>query len=177
MSEMKRYSTMMVLLHWLLAIFILGAIFMGAFVLDEMASDHPQKMLLLKTHIIVGAGILLLTVFRLYVRYTTPQPSLVVSDKPVMDKIAKGMHYLLYLLTILTVLAGITLAVSADLPAVLLGHAGELPRDYEEFLAHEAHDLFANLLLFTILLHTAAALYHHFILKDGMLSRMSLHKD
>jgi len=177
MSEMKRYSTMMVLLHWLLAIFILGAIFMGAFVLDEMESDHPQKILLLKTHIIVGAGIFLLTVFRLYVRYTTPQPAPVASDNPVMDKVAKGMHYLLYLLTILTVLAGVTLAVSADLPAVLLNHVGDLPKDYEDFLAHEAHDMFATLLLFTILLHAAAAMYHQFILKDGLLSRMSLHKD
>jgi cytochrome b561 len=174
---MKRYSTMMVLLHWVLAIFILGAIFMGAFVLDELESDHPQKMLLLKTHIIVGAGILLLTVFRLYVRYNTPQPAPLASDKPVMDKIAKGIHHLLYLLTILTVLAGITLAVSANLPAVLLNHVGELPKDYEDYLAHEAHDIFANLLLFTILLHVAAALYHQFILKDGLLSRMSLRKD
>lgn len=177
MSEMKRYNTMMVLLHWVLAIFILGAIFMGAMVLDEMENDHPQKILLLKTHMLVGAGILLLTMFRLYVRYTTAQPAPVVSGKPVMDKIAKGLHHLLYLLTILTVLAGITLAVSADLPAVLLNNVGELPKDYEDYLAHEAHGIFANLLFFTILLHAAAALYHQFILKDGLLSRMSLHKD
>jgi len=177
MPEMKRYNTMMVLLHWVLAIFILGAIFMGAIVLDEMESEHPQKILLLKTHILVGVGILLLTVFRLYVRYTTPQPAPVASDKPVTDIIAKGIHHLLYLLTILTVLAGIALAVSADLPAVLLNHAGELPKDYEDFIAHEAHGFFANMLFFTVLLHVAAALYHQYILKDGLLSRMSLHKD
>lgn len=177
MSEMKRYSTMMVLLHWLLAIFILGAIFMGAFVLDEMESDHPQKVLLLKTHILAGAGIMLLTLFRLYVRITTAQPAPLASDSPVMDKIAKGMHHLLYLLTILTVLAGVTLAVAADLPAILLNHVAALPKDYEDFVAHEAHGLFANMLFFTILLHAAAALYHQFVLKDGMLSRMALRKD
>jgi len=177
MSEMKRYSTMMVLLHWVLAIFILGAIFMGAVVLDEMESTHPQKIILLQTHILVGMSILLLTVFRLYVRYTTPQPAALVSDKPVLDKIAKGIHHLLYLLTILTALAGVYLAASANLPAVLLNHLGELPKDYEDFIAHEAHGLFADLLFFTILLHAAAALYHQFILKDGLLSRMTLHKD
>lgn len=177
MAEMKRYNTMMVLLHWVLAIFILGAVFMGAVVLDEMENTHPQKILLLKTHILVGIGILLLTLFRLYIRYTTPQPTPVVSDKPAMDKIAKGIHHLLYLLTILTVLAGVYLAVSANLPAVFLNHIGELPKDYEDFLAHEVHDVFANLLLFTILLHAAAALYHQFVLKDGLLSRMSLHKE
>jgi cytochrome b561 len=177
MSEMKRYNTTMVVLHWLLAIFILGAIFFGAFVLDEMESTHPQKILLLKTHIIIGVGILLLTLLRLFVRYTTAQPAPLVSDKPLADKLAKGLHHLLYLLTLLTVLSGLTLALAANLPAVLLNHVGELPGDYEDFLAHEAHDIFANLLLFTILLHAAAALFHQFILKDGLLSRMSLRKD
>lgn len=177
MSDIKRYSTTLVILHWTLAIFILGAIFMGAFVLDEMASDHPQKILFLKLHIIVGIGILLFTLLRLYVRYRTPQPAPVSSDNKLMDKTAKGIHLLLYLLTILTVLAGITLAISADLPNVLLNHEGVLPKDFEDFLAHEVHDIFANLLLYTIGLHAVAALYHQFILKDGLLSRMSLRKD
>jgi len=177
MPEIKRYSTSMVMLHWLLAIFILGAIFMGAVVLDDMDSAHPQKILLLKLHIIVGIGILLFTLLRLIVRFRTTQPAPVTSNNKWMDKLAVSVHYLLYLLTILTVLAGLVLAVSADLPAVLLNHIGELPKDYDDYLAHEVHDVFANLLLYTIVLHIAAALYHQFILKDGLLSRMSLRKD
>jgi len=177
MSEIKRYNTTMVVLHWVLAIFILGAIFMGSVVLDEMDSAHPQKILLLKLHIIVGIGILLFTLLRLIVRLRTPQPVPLASQNKWMDKLAAAVHYLLYLLTILTVLAGIALAISADLPAVLLSHIGELPKDYDDYLAHEVHDVFANLLLYTIVLHTAAALYHQFILKDGLLLRMSLRKD
>lgn len=177
MSEIKRYNTTMVVLHWVLAIFILGAIFMGSVVLDEMDSANPQKILLLKLHIIVGIGILLFTLLRLIVRLRTPQPAPLASKNKWMDKLAAAVHYLLYLLTILTVLAGITLAISADLPAVLLSHIGELPKDYDDYLAHEVHDVFANLLLYTIVLHTAAALYHQFMLKDGLLSRMSLRKD
>jgi cytochrome b561 len=177
MSDIKRYSTIMVILHWLLAIVILGAIFIGAVVLDEMDSDHPQKILLLKTHILVGAGILLLTLLRLILRFTTAQPAPPASSNRMMDKLAATVHYLLYLLTISTVASGLTLAVSADLPAVLLNHIGELPKDYDDFLAHEAHEVFAQLLLLTIALHAAAALYHQFILKDGLLSRMSLRKD
>jgi cytochrome b561 len=177
MSDIKRYSTIMVILHWLLAIVILGAIFMGAVVLDEMDSDHPQKILLLKSHILAGAGILLLTLLRLILRYTTPQPAPLASSNRMMDKLAASMHYLLYLLTVLTVLSGVTLAISADLPAVLLNQIGELPKDYDDFLAHEAHEVFAKILLLTIVLHAAAALYHQFILKDSLLSRMSLRKD
>ena len=177
MSEMNRYNTTMIVLHWSLAIFILGALFMGAFVLDEMDSSHPQKILLLKLHIIVGIAILSFTLLRLMVRFRTPQPAPVKSNSKWMDSLATGVHYMLYLLTILTTLAGITLAVSADLPGILLNNAGTLPADYEDFLAHEVHDIFANLLLATIALHTAAALYHQFILKDKLLSRMLLRKD
>lgn len=177
MTTINRYSTTMVILHWLLAIFILGAIFVGAVVLDEMDSDHPQKILLLKAHILVGASILLLTLLRLILRFTTTQPESLASGNMMMDKLATSVHYLLYLLTVLTVLSGVVLAITAELPAVLLNHLGELPNDYEDFLAHEAHDIFANLLLLTIALHAAAALYHQFILKDGLMSRMSLRKE
>ena len=176
MSEIKRYNATMVVLHWLLAVFILGAIFMGAVVLDEMDSNHPQKILLLKLHIIAGMAILAFTLLRLIVRFRTAQPAPLAHNRW-LEKLTGSVHYLLYLLTILTVLAGLTLAISADLPAVLLDHIGELPKDYEDFLAHEAHDVFAKLLLLTIALHAAAALYHQFILKDGLLSRMSLRKD
>jgi cytochrome b561 len=177
MSEMKRYSTMMVLLHWVLAIFILGAIFVGAFILDEMESTNPQKITLLQIHMFVGVSILLLTVFRLIVRMRTQQPLPASSHNKLIDMIAKGMHHLLYLLTLLTALAGVALAYSADLSAIVFKHTGALPKDFEDYSAHEIHGIFAQLLLLTIALHVAAALYHQFILKDGLLSRMTFHKD
>lgn len=177
MSEMKRYSTMMVLLHWVLAIFILGAIFIGAFILDDMENTNPQKITLLQIHMFVGVSILLLTVLRLIVRLRTPQPPPASSHNKLFDMIAKGMHHLLYLLTLLAALAGVALAYTADLSAIVFKHIGTLPKDFEDYLAHEIHGIFAQLLLLTIFLHVAAALYHQFILKDGLLSRMTLHKD
>jgi cytochrome b561 len=36
----------------------------------------------------------------------------------------------------------------------------------------EAHEVLANLLLVAIGLHVAAALWHHFVLRDGALARM-----
>ena len=57
MSEIKRYSSTMILLHWVLAIFILGTIFVGAFILDEMESTNPQKITLLQMHMLVGVSI------------------------------------------------------------------------------------------------------------------------
>ena len=177
MYKLKRYSTTMIVLHWVLAIFILAALFMGAIVLDEMENTNPQKILLLSVHVIVGAGILLFTLLWLFVRLTRPQPAPASNVNKIMALTATGVHYFLYLFTILTTLAGLRLAIAADLPAILFSHVGVLPKDFESYAAYELHDIFAMLLLATIGLHVAAALFHQFILKDGLFSRMWLSKE
>ncbi|MGV8934960.1 MAG: cytochrome b [Gallionellaceae bacterium] len=177
MSALKRYSTTMIVLHWTLAVFILAALFLGAIVLDKMENTNPQKILLLSTHVIVGAGILLFTLLRLFVRLTRPQPAQAPNVNKIMELTATGVHYLLYLFTILTTIAGLRLAIAADLPAILFSHVGVLPKDFESYPAHELHDIFAMLLLATIGLHVAAALFHQFILKDSLFSRMWLSKE
>lgn len=171
---MQRYNFAMVVLHWILAILIIGALFMGLVVLDEMDGGHPQKILLLKLHVVTGVGILLLTLLRLALRLYTQQPETAPNLGVIQQRLSHGVHQLLYFLTLATALSGIWLAYMADLPAILFGQAGGLPHDFDDFLAHEAHEIFSDLLLLTIAVHTAAALYHHFILQDGLLSRMSL---
>jgi len=177
MSALKRYNSSMVVLHWLLAVFILGALFLGAVVLDEMKNTEPQKMLLLQLHMAGGMLILLLTLLRLVLHLRTPLPAPAAAPQPWMGTLATAVHYLLYLLTVVTALAGLTLALSAKLNEIVFQHIGSLPEDFEGYTAHEVHGVFADLLLATIVLHVLAALYHQFVLKDGLLSRMSLRRE
>ncbi len=177
MSEIKRYHPALVVLHWLLAIAILGTFVMGSFVLDEMKNDVPEKVLLLKLHIVGGLGILVLTLLRLIVRMRTPKPAPVVTDSPLMDKVGTGVHHLLYLLTALAVLSGVVLALNADLFAILFKHVGNLPDDFDDFASHQVHGLLAQALVLLTLVHVAGALKHQFILKNNIFARMSLRKD
>jgi cytochrome b561 len=178
MSEIKRYHPALVILHWLLAVAILAALGLGMFVLDDMEATDPAKIGLLKIHVLGGISILLLTMVRLFVRVRMPQPAPFVSDSKVMDKLATGIHHLLYLLVILAAASGIALAISSDLIGILFGQSGKpLPKDFEDFIAHEAHGFITNALLFAIILHVAGALKHQFISKDGLLARMMLGKD
>ncbi|MBI3902350.1 MAG: cytochrome b [Nitrosomonadales bacterium] len=174
MPEVKRYHPVLISLHWLLAIVILGLFFLGLFVLDEMKSTDPQKAGLLVLHIIGGIAVLVLTVVRLIVRMRTPRPAPIVTGKPLADKLAVGIHHLLYTLTILAALVGLVLTYSADLFSILFAHTGKLPEDFEDYLSHEAHGLLANGLIAIIALHIAGALQHQFILKDNIMSRISL---
>lgn len=178
MSEVKRYHPALIALHWLLAVAILAALALGMFVLDEMESTNPAKMGLLKVHVIGGITILLLTIVRAIVRIRTPNPPPFVSDNRKMDKLASGIHHLLYVLVILVAAAGMAFAFSSDLPGILFGHSGKpLPKDFEDYAAHEVHGLVSNVLLLAIVVHVAGALKHKFIMKDDLFSRMSFRKD
>lgn len=173
-AEVKRYHPALIILHWLLAIAILGAIFYGGVLLGDVENSDPQKIGMLKLHVVLGLLILAFTVVRLIVRVTTPKPAPLVTGKPLADKLAVGIHHLLYTLTVLVVAAGLALAFSTKLLRVLFAHAGTLPKDFDDYAAHGVHSALAYALLAVIALHVAGALQHQFLLKDRILSRMSL---
>jgi cytochrome b561 len=173
-SEVKRYHPALITLHWLLALAILGMYVFGSFVLDNMHNTEPGKPGLLSLHLIIGIAILALTVVRLIIRVRAPRPAPLPTNKPAANKLATGLQHLMYTLTVLIVLSGLTLAFSAHLFSILYGHTGTLPKDFENFTAHDIHGLLVNGLLAVVALHVAAALQHQFILKDNILSRISL---
>ncbi len=173
-AEVTRYHPALIILHWLLALAIVLAFAFGSFVLDDMDNANIQKPGLLKLHITLGALILVFTFVRLAVRARSTKPAPLVTGKPAMDRLAVGIHHLLYTLTVLTALGGLALAYSADLFNVLYQHTGSLPKDFEGYTSHEIHGLLAFALLGVAGLHLAGALQHQLILKDGILSRMSL---
>lgn len=175
MSDVKRYHPALVVLHWLLALAIFGVFIVGAFVLDDMKNDVPQKVLLLKLHVLGGLTILVLTAVRLLVRMKTARPAPVVTDNPKMDKIGTGVQHLLYALTLLAAISGMVLASKHDLLAILFKGAGALPESFEG-AAHSAHGLMAMGLILFSLVHIAGALKHQFVLKNNLLDRMKLGK-
>jgi cytochrome b561 len=172
-AEVKRYHPALIVLHWVLALAILGAIFYGGVILGDVENSDPHKIGMLRLHAILGALILAFTVVRLLVRVATPKPAPLVSAKPLADKLAAGIHVLLYVLTVLVVVAGLALAASADMFRAVFEHAVHLPKDFDDYAAHGVHSALAYALLAVIGLHVAGALQHQFILKDGLLARMS----
>ena len=90
------------------------------------------------------------------------------------DLVATGLQHLMYTLTVLIVVSGLVLAFSAHLFTILYGHTGTLPKDFEDFTSHDIHGWLVNGLLVVVGLHVAAALQHQFILKDSIMSRISL---
>jgi len=71
------------------------------------------------------------------------------------------------------VASGVALGVSTDLPAIVFGGSVKpLPATFDGSWMRVLHAVAAKLLMALIVLHVAAALWHHTVRRDGLLRRM-----
>jgi len=169
----SRYHPVLVGLHWFLAVFIVLALALGMFALTAIPNSSPHKIEALRAHMI-GAGIILtLMVLRLAIRLRSARPEPATTGNPVLDRIAKISHVAFYGLVAGMIVTGLATAVLADLPAIVFGGSGApLPQSFTVFPTRVVHGVIAKVFLGLIAVHATAALYHQFILRDGLIKRM-----
>ena len=167
-----RYHTALVTLHWLLALLLIVALLMGTFALKTVPNSSPDKIDALRGHMIAGGLILLLTLTRLVVRLKTAHPAPASTGNALLDRLAPATHWALYLLVLLMAGSGVAMSVLAGLPNIVFGGVGSLPVNFDALPPRAVHGIVAKLLMLFIAMHFAAALYHQFIRRDGLLRRM-----
>lgn len=161
-------------LHWLMAVLVIAMLLIG---LGMVASVSPRHALLVSIHKPLGALLLLLVLVRLFVRLRSQVPGLPANMPGWQQRVAHGSHMLLYALLILQPLVGWAMQSAGGYPVVLVeGH--ELPALVDpsvwlHSLLRGAHTVIAFLLMATILLHLAAALFHGLVRRDGVLASMT----
>lgn len=169
----ERYSGTAIALHWLLALAILGAFIVGVYMSDLPVS--PQRLKLYNWHKWAGICILALSGLRLLWRLTHRPPADVAMPEW-QRRSAHAVHILLYLLFFAVPLAGWAYSSAAGFPVVVFG---VLP--LPDFVAPSKelaeaikplHKILAFTMAALVLAHVAAALKHHFVDGDGLLSRM-----
>lgn len=177
-AQPNHFAPLARLLHWLMALLILAMLFIGAGMAASVSERHEW---LLHLHKPLGIAILLLAVVRLFVRFSTRQPPL-PADLPAWQALAaKASHGLLYALMLILPLLGwamisaagdpVMLSSSLQLPAILPANASLFA------LLRKAHGFLAYLLFLTVLLHLAAALFHGWVRRDGVLQSMLRGRD
>jgi cytochrome b561 len=173
MNRVSRYHPLLVVLHWTLAVLIIGALTAGFLLLEPMPNSDPQKIGILRVHMVVGITILALMIVRFIVRITTSRPEDASTGYPLLDRVGRITHYAFYVIVILMVATGYTTAVLTDLPAIAFGGSGkQLPSSFETYPSFLVHGSLAAILVGFIGLHVLAAVYHQFVKKDGLLQRM-----
>ncbi|HCH22781.1 MAG TPA: cytochrome B [Oceanospirillaceae bacterium] len=166
-----QYNRFAVVLHWLSAVLVMLLLFAGSQMLAPIDNSDPLKLGALQGHGALGILVGVLTLIRLINIKMRGQPANISPAGSLMARASSLAHKLLYVLILAVAGSGVAMAVAVDLPAVIAGQA-MLPESFQHLGARTAHGILTKLLALTILGHIAAALYHHFILKDGLLRRM-----
>jgi cytochrome b561 len=168
------YDGVAILLHWLMALAILGSFCVGVYMADLPLS--PARIRIFNYHKWAGITILCLAALRLLWRLTHTPPAEPASLKPWEVVISAWTHRALYLLFFLVPLAGWAFSSAAGFPVVWFGVLplpDLLPKDKPTAeLLETVHGALAWTLGVLFALHAAAALKHRFLDKDGVMDRM-----
>ena len=169
-----RYTGTAKSLHWLMAILLFGLLALGFYMHDLPLS--PEKLKLYSWHKWAGVTAFLLVLVRLAWRVTHLPPALPASMPRIMQLAAHAGHFALYALMIAIPLSGWLMSSAKGFQTVWFG---VLPIPDLLDKNKELGDLLAivhkglNLLFVAVLAgHIGAALKHHFIDRDDILTRM-----
>ena len=173
---MNQYSKRMVIVHWLTLALLLAAWYLGDS-LGEATDESKATLAGYIVHISVGGTVLLLTLFRFSFRRSDGIPA--PAGDTAMDKLAKSVHYLLYIVLFVLPVSGVVILLTSKAgPALLAFDASLLPKEhgYRGVFAHEVHEQLVNVLIALVTLHILGAIKHQFITKDGLMERMMLRR-
>ncbi|HUW26529.1 MAG TPA: cytochrome b/b6 domain-containing protein [Gallionella sp.] len=171
---MTQYSKRMVIVHWLTLVLLIAAWLLGD-ALHDARHEGSATLLGYVVHGLVGGTVLLFTLARMYFRNKDGVPPPLGNTLP--DKVAKGIHYALYAVLILVPVSGMMQTLTSDVYVALTAwDASLLPKKFTGVTAHEVHEILVNVLIALSVVHVLGALKHQFLDKDGIMTRMSLHR-
>ena len=160
--------------HWLMLL-LLAAVY-GCIELRELFPKGSDPREALKTwHFMLGLSVFVLAGLRLLVRLAGPLPRIEPNSPRWQNLSARFTHFLLYALMIAMPLAGWLLLSAKGKPIPFFGlHLAPLIGESKSLakLIEEVHETAGTAGYFLIGLHTAAALFHHYVLRDNTLRRM-----
>ncbi|KQN79621.1 MULTISPECIES: cytochrome b [unclassified Duganella] len=172
---MQRYTKTAMLLHWLIALMIIAAFFLGL-TMVAIPGFSPTKLKYFSWHKWIGVTVLALVAIRLLWRLSHKPPAALASIPPLQHKLAEGMHYLLYFLMFAAPISGYLYGSAAGVPVVYLKLV-QLPMiiapDPElKALLKTVHYVLVMTMAGAVVAHALAALKHHFFDRDTTLKRM-----
>jgi cytochrome b561 len=169
-----RYGGLSLSLHWLMLVLI-AALVTCISLSDSFPDGSDTQVLLKRWHFTLGLTVFVLAAVRLVAKLISPTPLIEPAIARWQDIMSKAVQALMYVLMFAMPILG-WLALSAasktipfygwQLPALIAENKGLA----ETIMGiHEA----GAAALFTLVgLHAAAALYHHYVVRDNTLRRM-----
>lgn len=172
---MQRYTKTAMFLHWLIALMIISAFFLGL-TMVSIPGFSPTKLKYFSWHKWLGVTVLGLAAIRLLWRLANKPPAPLASIPPLQHLAAESMHYLLYFLMFAAPISGYLYGSAAGVPVVYLKLI-QLPMliapDPElKAILKTVHYVLVMTMAGAVVAHALAALKHHFFDRDITLKRM-----
>lgn len=150
------YSGAQIALHWAIALLIVANYFISDGMGDAFDASLEGRVVggfVPSFHVYAGVVVLVLALIRLGLRLVRGAPE--AAGAGLMDKLAGLAHWALYALMVgVPALGAITWFGGIEATADL-------------------HVLAMDAMMLLILVHAGAAIFHHYVLKDGLLRRMT----
>lgn len=160
--------------HWLIVLLIIVQYQLG-----EIAHDLPpgiDKLIMMSRHKSLGITILALALMRIGWRLFNARPAPPPGAHVALKLAGSATHFALYALLILLPVTGWLASSAANSPVSWWGMLTLpdfiTPSEARFEFIGELHEVLTRLLVIIALIHTLAALVHHFIFKDSVLRRM-----
>jgi cytochrome b561 len=172
---MQRYSLPAILLHWLIALLIIGAFTLGL-IMTGIHGFSPTKLKYYSWHKWAGVTVLALAALRLLWRLFNQPPAYPASMSPFQQNASHYLHLALYVLMFTVPISGYFYTLAAGVPVVYFGMI-PLPvlmaaDPALKPVLQGVHYWLTMSMAALVVAHTAAALKHAVIDRDGVLRRM-----
>lgn len=173
-NPQTHYNRMLISLHWLMLLLI-AAVYLCIELREMYPKGSDPRNAMKAWHFMLGLGVWLLVVLRLVVRWFSSIPAIVPAP-PQWQKMASWLvHVGLYLFMLGMPILGLLVVnfeghtvhlFGLEIPALVSpnDHWAEELEDWHEDIGEAGYWLIG--------LHAAAALFHHYVVKDNTLKRM-----
>jgi len=169
------YDRMLVVLHWVLALGLIAQLGLGIW-MEDIPKDPPGiRAHWFNLHKSIGLCLGLLILWRLGWRVTHSVPAPPAGVTAFQKTLGLLNHRLLYVCMLVLPISGFVGSSFSPYPVKFFGMA--LPKLWEpspegkEFFA-EVHEWTADVFMVLLALHILAAIWHQWVKRDGLLSRM-----
>jgi cytochrome b561 len=173
-TDASKFSSLSIGLHWLMLL-LLAAVyaFMELRGIFPKGGDAREAM---KTwHYMLGLSVFILVCARIVARVIYATPTIQPVPPKWQVRFALAMHVALYALMIAMPILGWMLLSAEGKPIPLFGlHLPALVSESKPLAdkIQEVHEIIGTTGYFLIGLHAAAALFHHYVVRDNTLRRM-----
>lgn len=170
MNELS-YSRVARMLHWAMGLLIILNLIGGIF------HEELNAEIVMPLHKATGILLLGLAVLRILWRLTHRPPPLPENMAGLEKLVSHLGHFILYAMMVIIPLSGWIMSSASRWPISFYGLFDVMKfavskDDTIVGISHEAHELLGYAMIGLLVLHVAAALRHHFVLKDGVMRRM-----